>query len=226
MTASTFQHEVGSVAVARPLVPVAPVERLQAVLDTAWHIFLSRFVHGRHPVTKEAPFQHHLANIISTVGSLYCIEREDLFLVDLETKEEDVRGRAKYLDITCSFVNHRVSCAIELKFKTARMAAQDYGRIDAYGDIEALELICARGYDFGRFYMVTDSTAYVNPSSRGVGTVFAMHHGHESPVGKPLACPESKGREGVEVCLRSSYRFNWERHGPWHFLALHIDPSR
>ena len=205
------------------LIPRDPVQRLEAVLDAAWSIFISRFVSGRHPVTKEAPFQHHFSDIISTVGSLYCIEREDLFLVDLETREE-MRGRSKYLDITCGFINHEVSCAVELKFKTARMGAQDHARIDAYTDIEALELACKMGYAFGRFYMITDSTAYVNPSTRGVGTVFSMHQGHESPGGQRFAFPKSKGREDVAVHLRSSYRFDWERHGKWHFLQLNVTP--
>lgn len=205
-----------------PAIPRDPVARLNAVLDAAWPIFISRFLHGRHPVTKEAPFQHHFSSILSTLGSLYCVEREDLFLVDLETREEDFRGRTKYLDITCSFVNHGVRCAVELKFKTARMSAQDNGRIDAYSDIEALELACERGYNFGKFYMVTDSPAYVNRSRRGVGTVFALHEGHESVAGRPLACPEAKGRPGVVINLRSPYRFRWERVEGWYFLSLPV----
>ena len=195
--------------------------RIRCILDASWKIFKSKFIHGRHPVLKEAPFQHHFANIISTVGGLYCIERADSFFVDLETKCENIKNKSKYLDITCSFSNSDVRCAIELKFKTAKQGAQDHGRIDAYVDIEALELACKAGYTFGKFYMITDSATYVNQSRKGVGTVFAIHQGFESPINRKVCYP-SKGREGVEVCLEYPYRFDWEKIGEWYFLDLTI----
>lgn len=196
--------------------------RILSILDDSWKIFKSKFIHGRHPVLKEAPFQHHFANIISTVGGLYCIERADSFFVDLETRCENIKNKSKYLDITCSFSNSDVTCAIELKFKTAKQGAQDHGRIDAYVDIEALELACKAGYTFGKFYMITDSITYVNQSRKGVGTVFATHHGFESPINHKFCYP-SKGRELVEVCLGYSYRFDWEKIGEWYFLDLTIN---
>jgi len=195
--------------------------RIRSILDASWKIFKSKFVHGRHPVLKEAPFQHHFANIISTVGGLYCIERADSFFVDLETKCENIKNKSKYLDITCSFGNGDVSCAIELKFKTDQQGAQDWGRIDAYVDIEALELACKTGYTFGKFYMITNSTAYIKQSTRGVGTVFATHNGFESLINRKLRSTSS-GREGVEVCLEHPYRFDWEKIGKWYFLDLTI----
>jgi hypothetical protein len=203
------------------LIPLDHKMRLHTILDVSWKIFKSQFIHGRHPVLKEAPFQHHFANIISTVGGLYCIERDDLFFVDLETKCENIKNKSKYLDITCSFPNSNVRCAIELKFKTAKQSAQDHGRIDAYVDIEALELACKVGYTFGKFYMITDSKTYVNESKKGVGTVFAIHHGFESLIGQNLSYP-SKGREEIEVILGNSYKFEWEHIGKWYFLDLRI----
>jgi hypothetical protein len=74
----------------------------------------------RYPTLTEAPFQHHFASILSAVGSLYCVERSDVFFVDLEQRCEDVKGKTKYIDITCSFTNVDVSCAIEQEFKTAK----------------------------------------------------------------------------------------------------------
>lgn len=109
------------------LIPHDHTNRLNQVVDRAWHIFQSYFVYNRHPIRMEAQFQHHFAIILSAVGSLYCVERSDIFLVDLETRCEDVKGKAKYIDITCSFPNADVSCAIELKFKTKRQSAEDHG---------------------------------------------------------------------------------------------------
>ena len=197
-------------------------QRLHTIIDSSWQIFQSHFIGGRHPILKEAPFQHHFANIISTVGALYCFGREDVFFVDLENRCENIKGKSKYLDITCSFKDTNASCAIELKFKTAQQGAQDHGRIDAYIDIEAVELACKSQYSFGRFYMITDSQAYVNPSQRGVGTVFCLHDGFQITPGVQIAYPKSIGRETVQVSFEKSYALDWTQSGKWHFLVVKI----
>ena len=204
------------------LIPHDHAVRLNQVVDHAWCMFQSQFIYGRHPILKEAPFQHHFATILSAVGSLYCVERSDVFFVDLEQRCEDVKGKTKYIDITCSFTNVDVSCAIELKFKTAKQGAQDHGRIDAYVDIEAVELVCESRFTFGRFFMITDSPVYVNASKRGVGTVFCLHDGHQVTPGKRLCCPTSKGREHVAVTLKNPFIFEWKKCREWHFLELRV----
>ncbi len=203
------------------LIPYDHVERLNHVVDQAWRVFQSHFIHKRHPILKEAPFQHHFANILSTFGSLYCVERTDSFFVDLETKCEDIKGKSKFIDISCAFLNVNVACAIELKFKTAQQGAQDHGRIDAYSDIEAVELACASRYQFGRFFMITDSSVYVNPSQKGVGTAFCLHDGFQVTKGKAISY-QSKGREHVTVTLNKPYTFNWQHSGDWYFLEVRI----
>lgn len=204
------------------LVPNDYTQRLRQVVDQSWQIFQSRFIGCRHPVVKESPFQHHFAAILSTVGSLYCTSREDVFFVDLETKVENIKGKNKYIDITCSFDNANVSCAIELKFKTERQGAQDHGRIDAYLDIEALELATDSRFTFGRFYMITDSKTYLHTSTRGVGSVFCLHDGFQVTQNTPIACSHSKGRENVVVSLRNPYVFTWEQSKEWYFLAVDV----
>jgi len=144
-------------------------------------------------------------------------------MVDLETKLDNVKGKSKYLDITCSFLNEQTSCAIELKFKTAKQGAQDHGRIDAFLDIEALEIACLQGYTFGRFYMITDSTPYIHKSIKGVGTVFTTYDGAITPPNHEFHYPHSKGRENVKVYLNASYSFEWEKIDKWYFLELSID---
>jgi hypothetical protein len=204
------------------LIPHDHTDRLNQVVDRAWHIFQSHFAYKRHPILTEAPFQHHFANILSTVGSLYCVERSDIFFVDLETRCENVKGKAKYVDITCSFPNANVSCAIELKFKTKRQSAEDHGRIDAYVDIEAVELVCESQFTLGRFFMITDSSVYVNQSRRGVGTVFCTHDGFTITPNVDIAYPSSKGRDDVVVRLRNPHRFDWRDHGGWYFLEIRV----
>lgn len=196
-------------------------QRINDVLDISWRILKSRFIDGRHLITKEAPFQHYFAHIISTIGESYCTKRNDIFLVDLETKCDGVKGKSKYIDITCSFPNQNSSCAIELKFKTSRQGAQDHGRIDAFVDIEALELVCSQIFSVGRFYMITDSTPYINKSRKGVGTVFTTHDGAVLNPGT-YQYP-SKGREDVVVTLNNQYKFEWEKIGEWFFLQINVN---
>ncbi len=184
-------------------------ERLDLVMTSAWTIFKAQFLHNRHYISTEAPFQHHFADIIRQVGNLFCLTREDVFLVDLETRCKNIKEKRKYLDISCEFVN-QISCAIELKFKKASQGAQDHGRIDIYTDIEALELVCTDKFQLGKFYAITDSTPYINQSKIGVGTIFPTHHGHVTEANKSF-WTSSKGREHVTVNLKNSYAFNWEK---------------
>lgn len=199
-------------------------KRLNEVLDQSWKIFKSQFIHGRHEINKEAPFQHHFAQIIRNVGNLYSIAEKDLFKVDLETKCDNVKGKSKYIDISCGFVD-QIKCAIELKFKTAKKGAQDHGRIDTYVDIEALEIVTRGQFDLGKFYMITDSTPYINPSTRGVGTVFSTHNGFISKKGKEFWF-DSKGREDIRVNLLDSYKFEWEKINDWYFLDLTVNKEK
>jgi len=198
-------------------------DRISDILDISWRILKSRFIDGRHEITKEAPFQHYFAHIISTIGESYCTKRDDIFLVDLETKIDDIKGKNKYLDITCSFPNEHSSCAIELKFKTSRQGAQDHGRIDAFVDVEALELVCNQPFNIGRFYMITNSTPYINKSKKGVGTVFTTHDGSILKPGN-YHFP-SKGREHINITLQNEYTIEWEKINEWYFLQINIEPS-
>lgn len=205
-----------------PIISQDYKQRLATILDAAWRIFQSQFICGRYLVTKEAPFQFHFANVLNSLGNLYCLSREGIFAVDLETKLDGVKGKTKYIDITCAFLNADVSCAIELKYKTAKQGAQDHGRIDAYTDIEAVEIATQKGYDLGRFFMITDSSTYLYKSTKGVGTVFAMHEGHTPAMNLAINYTKSKGREHVSVNFRKKHTFHWEHHEQWHFLAMPI----
>ena len=200
------------------------IERLEAVVMLSWKILKSRFLDGRHRIPTEAPFQHYFSHILSIIGESFCTSREDKFVVDLEERIEGIRGKCKFVDIVCGFQNTQTYCAIELKFKTASQGAQNFGHIDSYLDIEAVELALeAKNYSLGFFFIITDSTAYINRSRVGVGTVFPMHEG--AKIGPGLfsaANVKCKGREGAEITLRGHYEFSWERSDKWYFLCIPI----
>ncbi|MGA1847665.1 hypothetical protein [Deferribacter abyssi] len=86
------------------LIPKSYIQRIEEILKISWRILKTRFLEGRHQISKEAPFQHYLAHIISVIGEQYCTKRDDIFVVDLETKLGNVKGKTKYIDITCSFL--------------------------------------------------------------------------------------------------------------------------
>ena len=210
-------------------------KRIDEILDTSWLILKTRFIEGRYDITTEAPFQHHFAHIISTIGGAYCTKRSDIFKVDLEKKIDYIKDKTKYLDITCGFSRggkeSQAEAAIELKFKTRKQGAQDHGRIDAFVDIEALELACNdHSFTRGRFYMITDSKTYLSESKKGVGTVFTTFDGARTQANSLFHCPNSKVRENVEVNLTASYSFKWEKiekiktdkKEKWYFLEIKV----
>ncbi len=210
-------------------------DRIDEILDSSWRIFKTQFVEGLYEVTKEAPFQHHFANIISVIGRTYCTKQSDIFFVDLEKKIEYLDEKKKYLDITCEFQSQEnktnAKAAIELKFKTKKQGAQDHGRIDAFVDIEALENAKEfHSFSKARFYMITDSEIYLSKSKKGVGTIFTTYDGAKTKKDSYFHCPSSKGRENVNVHLNASYSFEWEKielkknnmKYYWYFLELKI----
>jgi hypothetical protein len=204
------------------LLPIEHNERLNAVVMLSWKILQTRFTQGRHRIPTEAPFQHYFGHILSIIGESFCMSREDKFVVDLEERILDIKDKSKFIDIVCGFQNSNTYCAIELKFKKKSQGAQDFGRIDSYVDIEAVELaIEKKKYAMGFFFIITDSTAYVNPSRIGVGTIFPMHDGASVAAGSFTAI-HCKGREGVVVTLRDSYSFGWEKSGDWYFMCVPI----
>jgi hypothetical protein len=196
--------------------------RMNEVLDHSWKIFKSQFIHRRHEINTEAPFQHHFAQILRNVGELYSINSDDLFKVDLETKIDNIRNKTKYYDISCQF-NGKIRCVIELKFKLKRQGAQDWGRIDSYVDIESLEMATQEHFDFGKFYMITDDATYTKKSKSGSGTIFCMHDGHITEKNKTLNTPNNKGRQDVFVNLKNQYSFTWDIFNNWYFLDLLIN---
>ena len=205
-------------------------ERLESVVMLSWKILKSRLLDERYHILTEAPFQHYFGHILSVIGESFCTTPDDQFVVDLEKCEKGIKDKNKFIDIVCGFRNQKTYCAIELKFKTKKQGAQDYGRIDSYLDIEALELALEletkpettdKKYSLGFFFMITDSTAYIKPSKVGVGTICPMHEG--SVIGPKLIQTDSvkcKGREGIKIRLKGSYCFTWEQSDEWYFLCL------
>ena len=66
------------------ILPTDDIKRIDEILDISWRILKTRFIEKRYEISREAPFQHYFAHIISTIGDTYCITRSEKFMVDLE----------------------------------------------------------------------------------------------------------------------------------------------
>ena len=220
-------------------IPAGDNERIEEILDTSWRILKTRFIEGRYEISREAPFQHYFAHIISTIGDTYCITRTEKFMVDLEVKLEvknnNNKSKRNYIDITCGFSrggkNSQKKTAIELKFKTKKQGASNDGKNNVFQDIERLEKTKSEpSFGQGRFYMITDHQAYVNKSTQGgLGSVFTTHDGAETQANHEFYYRESKSKHNVKVELKNPYLFEWEKidkksdkKEEWYFLELKV----
>ena len=221
----------------KDIIPTDDNKRIEEILKLSWRILKTRFIKGRYVISREAPFQHYFAHIISTIGDTFCTKRGEIFMVDLEEKLEGKNNNDEvtknYIDITCGFSSGgkepKKKTAIELKFKTEEQGAQNLVKINVFRDIKRLENAKKNEKSFvnGRFYMITDYKVYVNESKTGVGTVFTTHDGAETQANKLLHYPDLKSIEDVKFSLDSSYTFNWEKivsdkMGDWYFLELKV----
>lgn len=203
-----------------------PIDKLDEVVIKSWEILISKFLCGRFDLTKEAPFQHQFANVLRSVGELYCFSRTEMFLVDLETKEPNVFGKTKFVDITICFLeNGKVtsSAALELKFKKKSQGADDFARIDSYIDIASLEEMKNRSYDKSYFYMITDDPIYNKKSREGTtGEIFSMRDDYSPKANEVISNPKCKGRSDVEIVFSNVHTFKWKKKKDWNFLYLKV----
>ena len=119
-----------------------------------------------------------------------------------------------------------VMIAIELKFKTKKQGAEDWGRIDSYQDISHLETLKNKGYHSGFFFMITDDHLYLKQSKRGTGVMFPMHEKAITPCNIELI-PTSKGRQNRKIIVKKPYKFDWQtainyNNESWYFLKIDV----
>lgn len=203
------------------------INKLDTVIRLSWNLLKQKLVNDRFDLTKEAPFQFHLATIIKEVGDLHCFSRSEMFSVDLETKESKESGKPNYVDITIEFTENgevKSRGVLELKFKRRDQGADDLARIDSYIDIQSLERLCLNdNYDRGYFLMIADNDAYTKESRAGTtGEIFSMRNGYRTPTNTNINNPNCKSRSEIVINLRNEYMFDWKEIEPWYFLKLEI----
>ncbi|WP_285767519.1 hypothetical protein [Peribacillus sp. SI8-4] len=209
--------------------------RMNQILCSAWNIFIAHCIQGRAILHKEASFQHHFANIIQQVGTLYCFSKQETFHVDLEYTIQKQVGfeRKAEVDIVCELINFEnkdsAKAAIELKHTIKSGDATDIGRIGSYQDIyrlEKLKELKHEGFSVCKFYMLANRVAYTNVSPPNTsGEDFPTYKGYEIEPRKIYKTVHTKIGKDVELIFNNSYKFNWniyEQPKRLYFLSVDI----
>lgn len=215
--------------------PESPRERLDLALDYAWTIVKSKFKGGRIQVKKEAPLQHYYAQTLSSLGDLFTTDREEFWIVDLETQEVDLlgEGHRNLIDISCEVKNQEwdepLRAAIEMKFKDTDKGAPQTS-VQCLYDIHTLEKLRQRGYDSCRFLMMSSNKyCWQEPRSSKIRKKFGIYEGRRISAGDEFtaATATAKGvlsNKPVNNQLRFSgdYLFHWEDVGDFKALSVSV----
>ena len=223
------------------LIPLDIKLRLDQIIGTSWEIFTNQYINKKYEINLEAPFQLHFASIIKHVGEIYCLKKHDIISVNLEVNL-GVHER-NYVDIVISYfdgqTNHEHSIPIELKFKTKQQSAEDLGSLEIYKDLYRLENLINNSKNdampFGYFFCITNNEYYINPSKRGLKTVFATNHGYQ--IEKEFEYKYLDTKAGSEFykknggyTFQGQYKFNWEKFNAsndnFYFLKMKVDMNQ
>ena len=187
----------------------------------------------KYAVELEAPFQLHFGGILKLVGELYCIERREIFFVDLESKVK-ITGKHKYIDIICGFIRgeKEYKTAIELKFKTLSQSAEDLGAMEIYKDIYYLENLVEHNNSFqsAYFLMITDDHRYIKtPRKNSRRETFNTSDGYKIETDREYKHTKTKTgekfyNENGGFKFKREHNFEWSRltKKSYYFLKLKI----
>ncbi|GMX60102.1 hypothetical protein Elgi_68690 [Paenibacillus elgii] len=200
-------------------VPVDHKDRLNYVLDLAWNIFIKRLALGRIKVNKESSMQLHYASLINSLGELLCLDKDDVFTIELEHSYQ-----AKNVDIVCYYNNNRP--AVELKcFKKSSNRATDNDMYDVLKDIE--RLLNFNDFAIKRFVCLTDNPYYVQVQHSGQAEIVSTSHGslyvHEKPIVPGwIGKRQDKSRDRT-LKFKSDIGFEWFQENEWYFLNMRLN---
>lgn len=200
-------------------VPVDHRDRLNHVLDLAWNIFIKRLALGRIKVNKESSMQLHYASLINSLGELMCIDKDDVFTIELEHSYH-----GKNVDIVCYYNNFKA--AVELKcFKKSSNRATDTDMYDVLKDIE--RLLDFEDFAVKRFLCLTDNPYYMNGEHSGHAESVSISHGTlyvtENPIISSWAGKWKDKSRDRTLHFNKDIGFEWFQENEWYFLNMRLD---
>lgn len=222
------------------LLPLDINKRLDEMISLSWNIFINHFINKKYEINLEAPFQLHFASILKHIGEMYCLQKQELFFINLEV--DMGLDKKNYVDIVVSFYDRNtdkeISIPIELKYKTEKQSAEDVGALEIYKDIYNQEKVLKSSnkdkvIPFSYFFCITDNRRYVNEANKGLKTVFTTHDGSKIKSNFEYKYLDTKtGKEFYDkyglFIFDKEYEFNWEEYtypkgNSYWFLKMRID---
>jgi hypothetical protein len=192
--------------------------RVLWMLSTAWEICIQRIAGNRIVINKESSLQLHYAYILSQVGELACINKDESFMIELETNHF-----GKNIDIWCSLGN--CEAAIELKcFRKVQNRAKDTDMYDVLKDIKRLESYSH--VSFRRFICLTDDEYYTKLSHRGYAGSVSIGNGKKYYKNVSIT-PAWVGKwknsaRDNNIVLKKDVVFTWKSIGCWYYLFMEV----
>ncbi|GMX60107.1 hypothetical protein Elgi_68740 [Paenibacillus elgii] len=200
-------------------VPINYNDRLNYVLDLAWSIFIKRLSLGRIKVNKESSMQLHYASLINSLGELLCLDKDDVFTIELEHSYQ-----SKNVDIVCYY--NDIKAAIELKcFKKSSNRATDTDMYDVLKDIE--RLFGFDDFEVKRFLCLTDNPYYMNGQHSGHADFVSISHGtlyiNENPIIPSWVGKWKDKSRDRTLYFKKDVGFEWFQEKEWYYLNMSLD---
>ncbi|BBI34941.1 hypothetical protein [Cohnella abietis] len=200
-------------------VPIDPKERLNYLLDLAWSIFINRLALGRINVNKESSMQLHYASFIHNLGELMCLDKSDVFKIELEHSYEN-----KNVDIVCYYNDFKA--AIELKcFRKSSNRATDNDMYDVLKDIE--KLMNFNNFAVKRFVCLTDNPYYINVQHSGQAEIVSTSQGtlyyHDVPIVPTWVEKRQEKSRDRTLQFKHDVGFEWLKEKNWYYLNMRLE---
>lgn len=198
--------------------PLTLNKRMKWALSTAWETCINRIAAGRILINKESSLQLHYAYILSQFGEMACIEKDEVFRIELETHHA-----GKNIDIWCSL--HDIEAAIELKcFRKKSNRATDTDMYDVLKDISRLESYA--NIDHRRFICLTDNEYYAKGSHAGHAGSVSIGEGKkylkQTPIVPTWAGKWKDNSRDKGLILLNDIEFKWNSIKGWYYLFIEI----
>jgi hypothetical protein len=192
-------------------------DRMRWILLTAWEVCIYRIFTERIKINKESSLQLHYAYILTQVGELACIDKDESFKIELETHHA-----GKNIDIWCSLNGYEA--AIELKcFRKVSNRAKDIDMYDVLNDITRLESYSHVA--IRKFICLTDDEFYTKLSHRGHADSVSIGNGkrYDKNVAiTPTWVGKWKDVKRNGILLKNDIEFAWNNLGSWFYLFMDI----
>ena len=194
-------------------------KRLNQIIEMSWEIIFNKILSKKLIINKESSLQLHLSKTIFDLGNIYCLNPNEIFEIEMETKYEN-----KNIDIVCVLKDDReeIKSAIEIKcFMKSSNRAKDIDCYDALIDIERLQNF--DGFDLRKFICLTDNKYYAETIQTGKAKTVSIMNGTEYKANTEIIpgwANQWKIKRDKSIVFNKDIKFQWKNENNWYFLLM------